>query len=174
LRRPRDARETTLERPPFILPPIQSFPSDSTVSGRNRRLFSTRAVCLRNRFGATGSAPDSEVSTIAPPGGCPSSGGAAARPAAGRVNDRFADNMSSSQESIHSFIIKLWLANQFENKDGRQLSGYIIHVPSGEKRYVHDLKGIVRFIEERIETEKRGLSLVRWLKKKWRSRDLDR
>lgn len=74
--------------------------------------------------------------------------------------------MSLSQESIHSFIIKLWLAGEFEEKKGQEFSGYIIHIPSGEKRYVNNLKGIKTFIEEQLKTEDKSSRFTRWLKRR--------
>lgn len=78
---------------------------------------------------------------------------------------RYNEQMSSSQETIHSFIVKLWLTREVED-DGSQVSGYVVHVPSGEKKYVHELSEIVAFIESKIGTGKKRLHLKQWLKKK--------
>ena len=48
---------------------------------------------------------------------------------------------------VHSFIVKLWLEDQGEQKDGSTWHGYVTHVPSGERRYLKELQDIVAFIK---------------------------
>jgi hypothetical protein len=48
--------------------------------------------------------------------------------------------------SIHSFIVKIWLEDRDENTHQTTWRGHITHVPSGERRYISTLEGIIEFI----------------------------
>jgi hypothetical protein len=64
-----------------------------------------------------------------------------------------------SESNVHSFIVKLWL-------EERVWHGQITHVPSGERRYLKDLRDIVTFIKPYIDEADTTWveQLRRWLK----------
>ena len=63
------------------------------------------------------------------------------------------------ESNVHSFIVKLWL-------EEAGWHGQITHVPSGERRYLKDLRDIVTFIKPFIgETDTTWVEQFRrWLK----------
>ncbi|MCP4428739.1 MAG: hypothetical protein GY803_30000 [Chloroflexi bacterium] len=78
--------------------------------------------------------------------------------------------MDQIESSAHSFIIKVWR----EENDRPAWRGHITHVPSGERRYLQELNGIIAFIipylrEMGINARNRGF-LNRWIKKQWKRR----
>ncbi|MFQ5922395.1 MAG: hypothetical protein ACE5M4_06085 [Anaerolineales bacterium] len=48
--------------------------------------------------------------------------------------------------NTHSFIVKIWLEEPAEDHHKGRWRGHITHVPSGERRYLKSLGGIVAFI----------------------------
>jgi hypothetical protein len=54
------------------------------------------------------------------------------------------------ESNVHSFIVKLWLEEGFSRKGMDGWHGQITHVPSGERRYLKDLRDIVTFIKPYI------------------------
>ena len=70
------------------------------------------------------------------------------------------------ESNVHSFIVKLWLEEGFSRKGMDGWHGQITHVPSGERRYLKDLREIVTFIKPYIgETDTTWVKqLRRWLK----------
>jgi hypothetical protein len=74
---------------------------------------------------------------------------------------------------VHSFIVKLWLDDAC-HKDKTGWHGYITHVPSGERRYVLEMRDIQNFVKtyvEEIGTEtsfisRLGRRLHLWLRRK--------
>ncbi len=54
--------------------------------------------------------------------------------------------MGLLEPQIHSFIIKIWLEESIEEAGQMKWRGQITHVPSGERRYLKNLKEIVAFI----------------------------
>ena len=55
------------------------------------------------------------------------------------------------ESSAHSFIIKLWLEKAPEEAQRTTWHGYITHVPTGERRYLKDLKEITAFITSYLQ-----------------------
>jgi hypothetical protein len=79
-----------------------------------------------------------------------------------------------SESDPHSFIVKLWIekaAGRFRRAKWR---GYITHVPSGERRYLKDLDGIIAFIAPRLDRvgARAGICrrVLRWLRRGPRGR----
>jgi hypothetical protein len=70
---------------------------------------------------------------------------------------------------VHSFIIKLWLEESSEETGSITWHGYITHVPSGQRRYLKDLDGIIAFVAPYLEAVgvKGGMRrrVKRWLKR---------
>lgn len=54
--------------------------------------------------------------------------------------------MDIYEVSVHPFIVKIWLEETTEEAGRATWRGRIIHVPSGEKRYLQDLNDIIDFI----------------------------
>ena len=54
------------------------------------------------------------------------------------------------ESNVHSFIVKLWLEEGVSRKGMDGWHGQITHVPSGERRYLKDLRDIVTFIKPYI------------------------
>jgi len=50
------------------------------------------------------------------------------------------------ESQVHSFIVKLWL-EEAGDETGARWHGYITHVPSGERRYLQELRDILSFVE---------------------------
>jgi hypothetical protein len=48
---------------------------------------------------------------------------------------------------VHSFIVKLWLEESGHNQESVGWHGYITHVPSGERRYLQELRDILSFVK---------------------------
>jgi len=48
--------------------------------------------------------------------------------------------------NTHSFIIKIWLEEPADDLHKGRWRGHITHVPSGERRYLQNLREIVAFI----------------------------
>jgi hypothetical protein len=51
----------------------------------------------------------------------------------------------------HSFIVKVWLEESFEEAGEATWRGHITHVPGQERRYLHTLDDIVDFIGPYLE-----------------------
>jgi hypothetical protein len=70
---------------------------------------------------------------------------------------------------VHSFIIKLWLEQSSEEDGSVTWHGYITHVPSGSRRYLKDLDGIIAFVTPYLKPVgvKDGMRhrVSRWLKR---------
>jgi hypothetical protein len=48
--------------------------------------------------------------------------------------------------NTHSFVVKVWREEPAEDQQEGQWRGHITHVPSGERRYLKSLNGIVGFM----------------------------
>lgn len=48
---------------------------------------------------------------------------------------------------VHSFIVKLWLEDAGHQKKPVGWHGQVTHVPSGEYRYLQELRDIVSFVQ---------------------------
>lgn len=70
--------------------------------------------------------------------------------------------MTSYEETTHSFIVKIWR----EDNAYRPWRGYIIHVLTGEQRYLQDLAEIPRFIEPYLA--RMGIAQSFWQRILWR------
>ncbi len=61
--------------------------------------------------------------------------------------------MDQFEAQTHSFIIKLWLEETDEESGGPVWRGHVTHVPSGERRYLQDLNGILAFVAPYLEVK---------------------
>lgn len=55
--------------------------------------------------------------------------------------------MSASDNRIHSFIVRVWVEDMLTEAGPGVWRGHIIHVPTGEKRYLRDLDQIPGIVE---------------------------
>jgi hypothetical protein len=90
-------------------------------------------------------------------------------------SSRNRSNVEPNSESIatfseewhtHSFIVKIWLEETFEETGKARWRGHITHVPSGERRYLKDLTDIGIFILPYLDSMKIR-SGFRWRVWKW-------
>ena len=72
----------------------------------------------------------------------------------------------SEEWHTHSFIVKIWLEETFEETGKARWRGHITHVPSGERRYLKDLTDIGIFILPYLDAMK-VRSGFRWRVWKW-------
>ncbi len=54
--------------------------------------------------------------------------------------------VDSFESNTHSFVVKIWLEETDEGSDSSLWRGHVTHVPSRQRRYVEDLRGISDFI----------------------------
>jgi hypothetical protein len=54
--------------------------------------------------------------------------------------------MEAKQTDICSFIIKIWLEETVSEDGAAVWRGHITHVPSGERRYIQQLEGVLEFV----------------------------
>ena len=67
---------------------------------------------------------------------------------------------------MHSFIVKIWLEETFEEAGKARWRGHITHVPSGARGYLKDLRDIGIFILPYLD-EMKVRSGFRWRVWKW-------
>jgi hypothetical protein len=60
--------------------------------------------------------------------------------------------MEHFEATTHPFIVRIWLEESAEEADRATWRGYVTHVPSGERRYIHALDEIVAFIAPYVES----------------------
>jgi hypothetical protein len=76
--------------------------------------------------------------------------------------------MDVSESQVHSFIVKLWLEKAGDETGMTVWHGYITHVPSGERRYLKDLRDILSFVKlyvaEKGADVKQDSRAYSWLK----------
>ena len=58
------------------------------------------------------------------------------------------------ERQTHSFIVKIWLEETFEEAGEARWRGHITHVPSRERRYLKSLNDIALFILPYLESMK--------------------
>lgn len=58
--------------------------------------------------------------------------------------------MGVAESKVHSFIVKLWLEEAGDETGMVGWHGHITHVPSGERRYLQDLRDILSFVKPYI------------------------
>lgn len=75
--------------------------------------------------------------------------------------------MRDFEEGTHVFIVRLWREPRELEGAMPVLRGAIEHVPSGNRRYINDLRQIVEFLSSYMETPDFKLTkrerLKRWL-----------
>lgn len=59
--------------------------------------------------------------------------------------------MNSSEATIHSFIVKIWIEEIIAENGETIWRGHITHVPSNERRYFTNLRDISAFINIYLE-----------------------
>jgi hypothetical protein len=59
--------------------------------------------------------------------------------------------MGQFEATTHPFIVRIWLEETAEEAGRATWRGYVTHVPSGERRYIHDLDEIQTFIAPYME-----------------------
>lgn len=72
--------------------------------------------------------------------------------------------MGTPESKVHSFIVKLW--EEADESGKPKLHGHVTHVPDGARRYLQDLREIIRFIESYLG-DNRGVRATQrfgWLK----------
>lgn len=78
--------------------------------------------------------------------------------------------MTRSEATTHSFIVKIWIEETAQEAGRATWRGHITHVPSKERRYLHDLDDVTNVIV--IYLEAMGLEpgwrwrLRRWLRRR--------
>ena len=72
----------------------------------------------------------------------------------------------SEEWHTHSFIVKIWLEETFEETGEARWRGHITHVPSAERGYLKDLSDIGIFILPYLDSMKIR-SGFRWRVWKW-------
>jgi hypothetical protein len=55
------------------------------------------------------------------------------------------------EERTHSFIVKVWLEDTADETGQATWRGHITHVPSGERRYLKDLREMTAFVGTYLE-----------------------
>jgi hypothetical protein len=61
------------------------------------------------------------------------------------------DDLDMFEANTHPFVVKVWLEETAAEAGRARWRGYIIHVPSGERRYIEDLEEIDVFIASYLE-----------------------
>jgi len=64
--------------------------------------------------------------------------------AAGQRTD--GDLLEAYESNMHPFVLKIWLEETASEAGRATWRGHITHVPSGERRYLKDLDGIISFV----------------------------
>ena len=72
----------------------------------------------------------------------------------------------SEEGQTHSFIVRIWLEETFEETGNARWRGHITHVASRERRYLEDLSDIGIFILPYLDSMK-VRSGLRWRVWKW-------
>lgn len=77
--------------------------------------------------------------------------------------------MAESETDTHSFVLKIWLEETFQEAGRVVWRGHITHVLSGERRYVQRLDDILTFIMSYLQIM--GVKGDKcWRLKQWLSR----
>jgi hypothetical protein len=80
------------------------------------------------------------------------------------------DGLDLIEFNTHSFVIKIWLEEPADELHKGRWRGHITHVPSGERRYLQNLKEIVAFIVPYLVSM--GVRLeASWRLRSWLRRD---
>ena len=74
--------------------------------------------------------------------------------------------MNSLEATSHPFVIRIWLEDSAEEARRATWRGHITHVPSGERRYLHDLDDMAAFVAPYLESMDIKLSLW-WRVRQW-------
>ena len=77
--------------------------------------------------------------------------------------------MELREPPAHSFIVKVWLEETAEEGGHSHWTGHIIHVRSGERRYLRDLSALADFIRPYLKEMGVG-SRRRWVPIQWLKR----
>jgi hypothetical protein len=81
--------------------------------------------------------------------------------------------METSEPSVHSFIVKIWVEEPSAGEGRTKWRGHIVHVPGGERRYLKALDEIANFIMPYLEEMNADFGprarLRRWLKVRLRN-----
>lgn len=73
------------------------------------------------------------------------------------------------EPDAHSFIVKIWLEETAEEAGTARWRGHITHVPSGQRRYLKDLRDVCLFIIPYLEEMKVHLGFS-WKVRQWLDR----
>jgi hypothetical protein len=60
-------------------------------------------------------------------------------------------NMNLPEAHTHSFVIKIWLEEAVKETGQIIWRGHITHVPSGTRRYFHELAVISTFVQSYLQ-----------------------
>ena len=69
--------------------------------------------------------------------------------------------MPNDEPETHSFIIKLWLEKE-AGREEQSWRGHITHVPGGNRRYLHRLEDILKFISPYLKSASRSAGRRTW------------
>ena len=76
--------------------------------------------------------------------------------------------METSDPSVHSFIVKIWIEASATGEGRAAWRGHIVHVPSGGRRYLKELDDISDFVMPYLEEMNADFAprfrIRRWLK----------
>jgi hypothetical protein len=81
--------------------------------------------------------------------------------------------MDLPESNVHSFIVKLWLEEAGEDAGVARWHGYVTHVPSGERRYLQELRDVLSFIRPyvaEIGASEIGAEVTRSWLRSWKRR----
>jgi hypothetical protein len=67
----------------------------------------------------------------------------------------------NDEPETHSFIIKLWLEKEADGV-GQSWRGHITHVPGANRRYLHSLEDILKFISPYLKSASRSAGRRTW------------
>ena len=59
--------------------------------------------------------------------------------------------MDLPEAGIHSFVIRVWLEEEASEAQDAIWRGHITHIPSGERRYIQQLRDVNGFIAPYLE-----------------------
>ena len=78
-----------------------------------------------------------------------------------------------AEPAPQSFIVKIWIEETADESGEAAWRGHITHVPSGDRRYLHDLHGITAFIAPYLAEMGVRVPGRLWRKRRWTGKRSD-